>query len=88
VKGLADHRDDALHMKVRDFMTTSVATRSPEGGLEKIMLEMTELYTRHFPVVARGRLVGIVSIGDVVKNRLDEVQLEKKVLQDSYIVGR
>jgi len=88
VKGLADHRDALLSMKVRDLMTTSVTTCSPDDGVEKIMLEMTELRARHFPVVADGRLVGIVSIGDVVKNRLDQVQLEKKVLQDSYIARR
>jgi CBS domain-containing protein len=88
VKGLADHRDALLSMKVRDLMTTSVTTCSPDDGVEKVMLEMTELRARHFPVVADGRLVGIVSIGDVVKNRLDQVQLEKKVLQDSYIARR
>lgn len=88
VKGLADHRDALLSMKVRDLMTTSVTTCSPDDGVEKIMLEMTELRARHFPVVADGRLVGIVSIGDVVKSRLDQVQLEKKVLQDSYIARR
>ncbi len=88
VRGLADHRDSALSMKVKDLMTTSVATCSPEDGVEKVMLEMTELRARHFPVVDDGRLVGIVSIGDVVKNRLDEVELEKKVVRDSYIAGR
>jgi CBS domain-containing protein len=88
VMGLADHREALLSMKVKDLMTTSVATCSPEDGVEKVMLEMTELRARHFPVLDAGRLVGIVSIGDVVKNRLDEVQLEKNVLRDSYIAGR
>ena len=88
VMGLADHREAFLGMKVRDRMTTPVATCSPEDGVEKVMLEMTELRARHFPVVEDGRLVGIVSIGDVVKNRLDEIQLEQKVLRDSYIAGR
>ena len=88
IVGLADHREALLGMKVRDLMTTSVATCSPEDGVEKVMLEMTELRARHFPVVDGERLVGIVSIGDVVKNRLDEVQLEKSVLRDTYIAGR
>jgi CBS domain-containing protein len=88
ITGLADHGQALLGMKVKDLMTTSVATCSPEDGVEKVMLEMTELRARHFPVVDAGRLVGIVSIGDVVKNRLDEVQLEKNVLRDSYIAGR
>ncbi len=88
VAGLADHAGDILSRKVQDVMTKRVATCSPEDGVEKVMLEMTQLRARHFPVVEDGRLVGIVSIGDVVKNRLDEVQLEKNVLRDSYIAGR
>ena len=88
VAGLADHGGDILDRKVEDVMTSRVATCSSEDGVEKVMLEMTELRARHFPVVDGGRLVGIVSIGDVVKNRLDEVQLEKNVLRDSYIAGR
>jgi CBS domain-containing protein len=88
VKGLADHGDALLGMKVRDLMTTTVATCSPDDGVEKVMLEMTELRARHFPVVDGGRLVGIVSIGDVVKFRLEEVRLEKDVLRDTYIAGR
>jgi CBS domain-containing protein len=88
VTGLADHGADILDRKVEDVMTSRVATCSPEDGVEKVMLEMTELRARHFPVVEDGRLAGIVSIGDVVKSRLDEVQLEKNVLRDSYIAGR
>jgi CBS domain-containing protein len=88
ITGLADHRDALLSMKVRDLMTQSVATCTPDDGVEKVMLEMTELRARHFPVLDGEELVGIVSIGDVVKNRLDEVQLEKQVLRDSYIAGR
>ena len=86
--GLADHGNDLLAMKVKDVMTRGVATCSPEDGVEKVMLEMTELRARHFPVVSGSRLVGIVSIGDVVKNRLEEVELEKNVLRDSYLAGR
>jgi CBS domain-containing protein len=88
VAGLADHGSDILDRKVKDVMTSPVATCSPEDGVEKVMMEMTELRARHFPVVEDRRLVGIVSIGDVVKNRLDEVQLEKNVLRDQYIAGR
>lgn len=88
VAGLADDGGDILGRKVEDVMTKRVATCSPEDGVEKVMLEMTQMRARHFPVVEEGRLVGIVSIGDVVKNRLDEVELEKNVLRDSYIAGR
>src|SRR5215210_4288578 len=85
VAGLAEHGRAILERKVEDVMTSRVATCSPEDGVEKVMMEMTELRARHFPVVEDGRLVGIVSIGDVVKNRLDEVELETNVLRDSYI---
>ena len=88
ITGLADHREAVLKMKVGELMTTAVTTCSPEDGVEKVMLEMTELRARHFPVLEGDRLVGIVSIGDVVKNRLDEVELEKRVLRDTYIAGR
>ena len=88
VAGLADHGAEILGRKDEDVMTSRVATCSPDDGVEKVMLEMTQLRARHFPVVDEGRLVGVVSIGDVVKNRLDEVQLEKNVLRDSYIAGR
>ncbi len=88
VAGLADRGRDVLDRKVRDVMTSRVATCSPEDGVEKVLQEMTQLRARHFPVVEDGRLVGIVSIGDVVKNRLDEVELETSVLRDSYIAGR
>ena len=88
VAGLADHGAEILDRKVADIMTSRVATCSPEDGVEKVMLEMTQMRARHFPVVEEGRLVGVVSIGDVVKNRLDEVELEKNVLRDSYIAGR
>ncbi len=88
VPGLADHGEALGRMKVRELMTTPVATCSPEDGVEKVMLEMTELRARHFPVLDDGRLVGIVSIGDVVKNRPGEVQLEKDVLRDTYLAGR
>lgn len=88
IAGLADHGEAVLGMKVRDLMTKSVATCSPEDGVGKVMLEMSELRARHFPVLDDDQLIGIVSMGDVVKNRLDEVELEKNVLRDSYIAGR
>jgi CBS domain-containing protein len=88
VTGLVEHRDALLGMKVSDLMTKSVTTCTPEDSVQKIMVEMTERRARHFPVLEGERLVGVVSIGDVVKNRLDEVELENKVLRDSYIAGR
>ncbi len=88
VVGLADRALDLRDVKVKDLMTSRVATCSPGDSVEKIMVAMTERRARHFPVVDGGRLVGIVSIGDVVKNRLEELKLERNVLRDSYIAGR
>jgi CBS domain-containing protein len=51
------------------------------------MAEMTRHRIRHLPVVADRRLVGVVSIGDVVKSRLDEMELETVVLREAYIAG-
>jgi signal-transduction protein with cAMP-binding, CBS, and nucleotidyltransferase domain len=57
------------------------------SDLNEIMVEMTRSRIRHLPVVEEGQLSGIISIGDVVKNRLDELETETSVLRD-YIVGR
>ncbi len=51
------------------------------------MAEMTRHRFRHMPVVEGGRLAGLVSIGDVVKSRLDEMELETVVLREAYIAG-
>ena len=73
-------------MTVAELMTADVVTCSPEDGLEKLMQTMTERRFRHLPVVREGELIGIISIGDVVKHRLQELEAETQVLQD-YIHG-
>jgi CBS domain-containing protein len=87
VRGLAEHGGELLDMQVADLMTQNVKTCSPEDDLKHIMTEMTRSRIRHLPVTEDGRLCGIVSIGDVVKTRLDELETETSVLRD-YIVGR
>jgi CBS domain-containing protein len=72
---------------VRDLMTTGVRTCGPEDTVKAVMAEMTRHRIRHLPVVADRRLVGVVSIGDVVKSRLDEMELETVVLREAYIAG-
>ena len=67
-------------------MTQRVITCDPADSVEQLMAEMTNRRIRHFPVVQDGRLCGIVSIGDVVKNRLDEVEFEARSLR-SFIAG-
>lgn len=85
-RGIADHGAALLDRKVSDLMTADVVTCAPEDGLEKLMHQMTEGRFRHLPVVKDGELVGIISIGDVVKHRLQELEAETHLLQD-YIAG-
>ncbi len=87
VRGLAEHGAELLDMRVADLMTKNVKTCSPEDDLKHVMTEMTRSRIRHLPVTEDGRLCGIVSIGDVVKTRLDELETETSALRD-YIVGR
>ena len=63
-------------------MTADVATCRPEPSISDVMELMTNRRIRHLPVCDRGRLVGLVSIGDVVKRRIAEAQEEAKVLRD------
>jgi CBS domain-containing protein len=82
ITGLARHGEAALDMDVADLMTPDVTTCDPDDRLDDVMHVMTAHRVRHLPVVARGELVGIVSIGDLVKHRLDEKQEEANVLLD------
>jgi len=85
VRGLARHGADLLDMSVVAVMTRSVPLCSPDDTLTTVMAQMTRTRNRHVPVVEDGRLCGIVSIGDVVKHRLEEMELETSVLRDAYL---
>jgi CBS domain-containing protein len=78
------HRDGAavLEQTVSDIMTADVRTCAPEDNLESIARVMTDARVRHLPVVAAGDLVAIISIGDVVKHRMDELEVERDQLVD------
>lgn len=69
-------------MRVSDLMTRSVVTCAPEDSVAIVANVMTQRRIRHLPVVVNGIVVGLISIGDVLKHRLDEVQLEADVLRD------
>lgn len=86
VRGLGLHGEDLLSRPVTQIMTRDVITCQPADTVGELMSEMTNRRIRHLPVVANGRLRGIVSIGDVVKNRLDEVEFEASSLR-SFIAG-
>jgi CBS domain-containing protein len=60
----------------------------PDDSLERLMSVMTRRRVRHLPVLEHGRLVGLVSIGDVVERRLHELEGEKQVLHDYITLGR
>ena len=84
VRRLHAQGGSVLDSPVRAIMTSQVRTCSPGDTVESLMVLMTENRFRHVPVVEDGRLVGIVSIGDVVKNRIGELQDERDHLT-SYI---
>jgi CBS domain-containing protein len=86
VIALAEHGEDLLSRPVDQIMTRTVITCDPTDSVGNLMAEMTNRRIRHFPVVADGRLIGIVSIGDLVKSRLDEVEFEANSLR-SFIAG-
>jgi CBS domain-containing protein len=76
--------DDILDGAVSAIMTVDVATAEPNTSLDDMRALMTERRIRHVPVVANGRLTGIISIGDVVKAAMDQLQFERDQL-DSYV---
>ena len=86
VRGLAEHGARLLGMRVAQVMSPVVVTCTPDDTVQRLMAEMTRHRVRHIPVVEGGRLRGIVSIGDVVKHRLDELELEANVLRETLIV--
>jgi CBS domain-containing protein len=87
IHGLAEHGARCLELTVADLMTKRVITCAPDDSVTRIAGLMTENRIRHLPVVESGKLVGIVSVGDVVKNRLQEMSLEASVLRDIAIAG-
>lgn len=77
----------ALDLRVCDVMSSAVST-TIDAPLAEVMTEMTRGRRRHLPVLEHGKLVGIVSVGDLVKNRLNELELETHVLRDAYVAQR
>ena len=87
ILALAAHGRQVLTWHVREICSWEVAIAQPPDKLEHIMGVMTERRIRHLPVVVQGELRGIVSIGDVVKARVSELEEEQKALT-GYITGR
>jgi len=85
VRGLTQHGAGLLEMGVVAVMSRGVPTCGPDDSLTSVMAVMTRSRNRHVPVVEDGRLCGIVSVGDCVKHRLEEMELETNVLRDAYL---
>jgi CBS domain-containing protein len=86
VRALAERGPEVMSEPVTAIHTAVVHTVVPDTHLEEVMRLMTEHRVRHVPVVVDGGLQGIVSIGDVVKNRIDELESERAALTN-YISG-
>lgn len=82
VLALSEHGERALTLPVGQFMTRNVATCGEEDSCASLMERMTEGKFRHLPVVTQDRLIGIVSIGDVVKQRVDEIEAEAEAMRE------
>ena len=75
-------------MPVSEIMRHGVITVSPAETISHVMKLMTRHRVRHMPVVHDGKLAGIISIGDVVQHRLDDLELETHVLRDTRVAAR
>jgi CBS domain-containing protein len=84
VRRLNEHGAGLLEAPVSRIMTRSVVTCDPHETVDSLAAIMTERRIRHMPVVADGRLVGIISIGDVVKSRIEQLESDREQLE-SYI---
>ena len=84
VRKLHERGAELLAQPVSEIMTTLVATCAPGDSLDSLSVLMTRNRVRHIPVLENGQLAGIVSIGDVVKRRMEELEAEQEQLQ-AYI---
>lgn len=87
VRKLHERGNDLLGLPVSEIMTTMVATCTPTDTVDHLSALMTTKRVRHIPVVEGNRLIGIVSIGDIVKQRMEELESEQRALQDYITRG-
>lgn len=88
VRGLSKHGAALLDMPVSALMSKGGPVCSPDDLIQQVMAQMTRTRNRHVPVVEAGQLAGMVSLGDVVKHRLEEMEMEAAIRRDTYIAGR
>lgn len=82
VRRLGEKGAGALSMKVSECMTSNVLTCSTTSSVDELMALMTEKRIRHLPVTNSGKIVGVVSIGDVVKRKIEEAEQEAAALKE------
>ena len=87
VRTLAARREDTIGFKVADAMTRNVITCAPKDSIAGLMALMTERRFRHVPVKDGDRLVGLISLGDVVKYRVDEIEREATAMRNYITSG-
>lgn len=88
LSGMVDHGTDIFDIRAVDLMSRESPTCTRDDNIKHVMAVMTQRRVRHVPVMDGGRLVGLVSIGDLVKNRVAEMEAEANVLRDFAIVAR
>ena len=84
VRSIGRYGAGALDMRVSEIMSHRVPTCAPTDSVVDVMSQMTRTRHRHVPVLSRGELVGLVSIGDLVHGRVEEMELEIGVLRDMH----
>ena len=87
VNAIARNGENALSMPVESLLSHNVVTVSASDSIKHAMRLMTHHRVRHLLAIDNGKLEGVVSIGDVVKHRLQELELESNVLRDAYIAA-
>ncbi|OUR77535.1 inosine-5-monophosphate dehydrogenase [Alphaproteobacteria bacterium 46_93_T64] len=87
VSGLARHGVICMSQKAEDLMTKNVITCAPSDTIDQVMSLMTTKRIRHLPVIKDSGLVGFISIGDIVKYRMDEVEREAAAMRDYIATG-
>lgn len=87
VHAMSAHGPELFSKKIKDVMLKDMIMIEPDDSVKQAMRLMTRHRARHLPVISDGALAGIVSIGDVVKHRLEDLELETNVLRDAYIAA-
>lgn len=86
VRRLGANGEGAMALKVSECMTANPFTCSPDASVDELMAQMTDKRVRHLPVAEGGRVIGVISIGDVVKRKIEQAEQEAAALKE-YIAG-